>query len=64
VLRFAENLFGLGQLADADRRAKSPAKDCFDFSQKPRPFLAIKAPYGPRFFMHNRDENYFAPDYE
>ena len=35
VLRFAEDLYGLGQLAAADDRANSPAGDCFDFSQKP-----------------------------
>ena len=48
VLRFAEDLFGLDQLAAADGRAKSPAADCFDFSQKPRKFVPIKAPQGPR----------------
>jgi len=65
VLRFAEDLYGLGQLAAADKRAASPASDCFDFSQKPRPFVKIKAPLGPKFFMHNdAEENYFAPDYE
>ena len=36
VLRFAEDLFGLGQLAPADKRATSPAADCFDFSQSRR----------------------------
>src|SRR5580692_5368648 len=41
VLRFAEDLYGLGQLAAADARATSPAADCFDFSQKPRPFVPI-----------------------
>ncbi len=35
VLRFAEDLFGLAPLAAADRRATSPAADCFDFAQKP-----------------------------
>jgi phospholipase C len=65
VLRFAEDLYGLPQLAAADTRAASPAKDCFDFSQTPRPFETIKAPYPPSFFMHNRgSDNYFAPDYE
>jgi phospholipase C len=63
VLRFAEDLFGLGQLAAADRRANSPALDCFDFAQKPRPFLKIAAPLPPRFFMHQYGE-YEAPDYE
>ena len=64
VLRFAEDLFGLGQLAAADRRAASPAADCFNFSRKPRAFAKIKAPLPPSFFMHNRDADYFAPDYE
>ena len=64
VLRFAEDLFGLGQLAAADRRANSPAKDCFDFNRKPRPFVKIKAPKPPKFFMQQYPENYQAPDYE
>jgi len=65
VLRFAEDLWGLAQLAAADKRANSPAADCFDFSQKPLPFVKIKAPLPPSFFMHNRGgSNYFAPDYE
>ena len=63
MLRFAEDLFGLNQLAAADARAASPAKDCFDFSQEPRPFVQIRAPYPPRFFMHQYGE-YEAPDYE
>jgi len=63
VLRFAEDLFGLGQLAAADSRANSPAKDCFDFNQNPRPFVKIKAPEPPSFFMHQYGQ-YQAPDYE
>jgi phospholipase C len=64
ALRFAEDLFGLGQLAAADKRATSPAADCFDFTAKPRAFQKIDAPLPPRFFMKNRPANYFAPDYE
>jgi phospholipase C len=64
VLRFAEDLFGLGRLAVADKRANSPAGDCFDFAQKPRPFVKIGAPHGPGFFMHPLPNDYFAPDYE
>jgi phospholipase C len=65
VLRFAEDLYGLPQLAAADKRANSPADGCFDFSQSPRPFMKIAAPYPPKWFMHNRgSDNYFAPDYE
>jgi phospholipase C len=63
VLRFAEDLYGLGQLAPADTRAKSPAGDCFDFSQEPLKFVPVKAPLPAKFFMHQRDE-YQAPDYE
>ena len=64
VLRFAEDLFGLGQLAAADKRAASPAADCFDFNQKPRPFVRIKAPLPAKFFMNQSRSEYFAPDYE
>jgi phospholipase C len=63
VLRFAEDLFGLGQLAAADARATSPAADCFDFSKPPHAFVKIKAPKPPKFFMHQYGE-YWAPDYE
>jgi len=63
VLRFAEDLFGLGRLAAADARANSPAADCFDFTQRARPFVKISAPYPPRFFIR-RSNDYFAPDYE
>ncbi|MGA7249189.1 MAG: alkaline phosphatase family protein [Candidatus Cybelea sp.] len=64
VLRFAEDLWGLDQLAAADKRANSPAKDCFDFSHKPRPFVKVEAPRGPGFFMRRLPNDYFAPDYE
>lgn len=51
VLRFAEDLFGLASLADADRRATSPAADCLNFKQMPRKFVPIKAPLGPAYFL-------------
>ena len=63
VLRFAEDLYGLAPLAAADKRATSPAADCFDFSQKPRAFVKIEAPLPPKFFMQKSGE-YQAPDYE
>jgi phospholipase C len=63
VLRFAEDLFGLGQLATADRRALSPAADCFDFSKPPHAFVPIKAPKGAKFFLHQRSD-YRIPDEE
>ncbi|HEV3092126.1 MAG TPA: alkaline phosphatase family protein [Candidatus Cybelea sp.] len=64
VLRFAEDLWGLKQMAAADRRATSPAQDNFNFNQQPNKFVFVKAPLPPKFFMHNRSANYFAPDYE
>ena len=63
VLRFAEDLFGLNQLAAADARALSPALDCFDFSRAPRKFVRIKAPLGREFFLRQAND-YRAPDYE
>ena len=62
VLRFAEDLWGLPQMAPADRRAASPAKDNFDFTQKPLPFKKSAAPLPPKFFMHQSPDDYFAPD--
>ncbi|HEY2474108.1 MAG TPA: alkaline phosphatase family protein [Candidatus Cybelea sp.] len=64
VLRFAEDLWGLPQMAPADRRAASPADDNFDFTEKPLPFIKIQAPLKPKFFMHQFPDDYFAPDYE
>ncbi len=54
VLRFAEDLYGLPQMAAADTRATSPAADCFDFTQQPRKFVEIKAPHSASFFVHHR----------
>jgi phospholipase C len=64
VLRFAEDLWGLPQLAMADTRATSPAADCFNFSQKPAAFIPIKAPYPPKFFMRQFRDDYLIPDSE
>jgi phospholipase C len=57
VLRFAENLFGLGQLSASDARATSPAADCLDFSQRPRPYAPIKAPKDKTFFLSQPNDN-------
>jgi phospholipase C len=64
VLRFAEDLWGLPQMAPADRRANSPAEDSFDFTQSPQKFRHIKAPLSAKFFEKNFPSNYWAPDYE
>ncbi len=61
VLRFAEDLFGLSQLAAADARATSPAADCFDFSRKARRFIPINAPKGRDFFL-TQAADYRIPD--
>ena len=57
VLRFAEDLYGLPQMAAADARAISPAADCFNFTQSPRKFVPIKAPHPADFFIHHRFPN-------
>ena len=57
VLRFAEDIFGLPQMAAADARANSPAGDCFDFTQQPRSFVRIKAPYSASYFVHHQFPN-------
>jgi phospholipase C len=66
VLRFAEDLYGLPQMAAADSRANSPAADCFDFTQNPRKFVKIKAPYPAKFFIGNSlgGTSHMIPDYE
>ena len=63
MLRFAEDLWGLPQMAAADKRANSPAADCFDFNQAPRKFKKIKAPKYREFFMQ-QPMDYRAPDYQ
>jgi phospholipase C len=63
ILRFAEDTFGLAQLAASDARAHSPAGDCFDFTKPPRKFVPINAPKSPAFFLNRRPDTR-APDYE
>ncbi|MBV9333638.1 MAG: hypothetical protein JO146_06495, partial [Candidatus Eremiobacteraeota bacterium] len=52
ILRFVEDIFGLPRLAASDTRAKSPAKDCFNFNQAPRKFKKIPSPLGIEYFLH------------
>jgi phospholipase C len=63
ILKFAEDVFDLGRLSASDTRANSPASDCFDFAQPPRPFVPIKAPKGTDFFLRQIDDGR-PPDYE
>jgi hypothetical protein len=49
----------------ADTRAASPAADCFDFTQQPRAFVPIKAPYSADFFIrHHSSDSDVIPDSE
>ena len=63
VLRFAEDLWAYRNSPPADRRANSPAADCFDFTPAAQ-VREIAAPLKPRFFMHRSGDTDFAPDYE
>ena len=56
ILKFAEDVFGLGRLAASDSRANSPALDCFDFAKPPRAFVPIQAPQRAAFFLNRRDD--------
>ncbi len=65
VIKFAEDLYGLGHLdTPADKRAASPAAECFDFSQSPAKWVKIKPPLPPKFFMQQYPSDYWIPDYE
>ena len=63
ILRFAEDQFGLGRLADSDKRSNSPAVDCFDFSQPARPFLPFASPRSRSYFV-NQPPDGRSPDRE
>lgn len=51
ILRWIENLFGLGQLAASDARA-TPPDDAFNFKKAPRTFHAIPTTLGKEYFLH------------
>jgi len=61
ILKFVEDVFGLGRLAAADVRANSPAKDCFDFYQPARKFVPIKSPYDRAYFLR-QPPDFHVPD--
>ena len=64
VLRFAENLWGLDQLAPADRRATSPGGDCFDFTRTPHEFRKDQRAVAAEILHAQPPDDYMAPDYE
>ena len=61
ILKFVEDQFGLGRLSASDKRAASPAKDCFNFKQQPRKFEVIPTVLGKDYFLHQRAD-YHLPD--
>jgi phospholipase C len=51
ILKFVENVWGLGSLGTTDQRANSIV-DSFDFTQPPRSFTAIPSKYSRSYFLH------------
>ena len=50
ILKFIEEQFDLGSLGTTDALANDLG-DCFDFSQKPRPYTQIQSRYARSYFM-------------
>jgi phospholipase C len=57
VVRFIEDNWNLGRLGTTDETSPDFVNDFFDFSQKPRRFHAIAAPYSKSYFEHERPSN-------
>ncbi len=53
ILKFVEDIWGLGRLGTTDERATSII-DCFDFTQPPRTFTTITTKYSRAHFLHQR----------
>ena len=53
IVRFIEDVWGLGRLGTTDTTCKSMG-DMFDFTQKPRKFTKIPAQYSRSFFLHQK----------
>jgi phospholipase C len=51
ILKFIEDIWGLGRLGTTDVRANSII-DCFDFTQTARPFQPIGSKYSRSYFEH------------
>lgn len=49
ILRFVEEVFGLGSLGYTDDRADD-LRDCFDFTGAPQPFAPVSAPLTTAYF--------------
>ena len=53
IVRFIEDVWGLGRLGTTDSTCKS-ISDMFNFNQRPRKFTKIPAEYGRSFFLHQK----------
>lgn len=60
ILRFTETVFGLSPLSASDRRANNLDR-CFDYSQQPRVFEKISAPYSAAYFLKH-PSSFVPPD--
>jgi phospholipase C len=49
IVKFTEETFGLSSLGEADARSDD-LRDCFDFTQAPRPYVHVSTPYMPSDF--------------
>jgi phospholipase C len=61
ILKFVEDQFGLPRLSASDKRANSPATDCFDFSNPPRKFVPIQSSFDANYFLHQPPDHH-VPD--
>jgi phospholipase C len=61
ILKFVEDDFGLPSLGEVDARSDN-LTDCFDFSQRPRPFAALRTTPGAAYFLRQRQS--LPPDNE
>jgi phospholipase C len=53
ILKFVENLYGLGTLGTTDKRSTS-ISDSFDFTQPARPFVVVPSKYSRDFFLREK----------
>ncbi|HEV3091204.1 MAG TPA: alkaline phosphatase family protein [Candidatus Cybelea sp.] len=56
LLKFIEQNWGLGSLGTSDERANN-ILDCFDFTQKPRPFQPLAVKYPKSYFQTRPPSN-------
>ena len=58
IIRFVEDNRSLPRLGTTDVRAADFVNDVFDFSQPPRQFVPIGAPYSRTYFEHQHPSNH------